>query len=80
MYLSLTNVLEIDNNLVENAIRPIAIGKKNCLFFGSPTSGQTSTVIYSLLETCRKLDINTADYLHAVLAALPTMQQSEAAS
>ena len=72
--------LEIDNNLVENAIRPTAIGKKNFLFFGSPESGQTSAVIYSLIETCRKLDINPADYLREVLEALPTMNQSEAAS
>jgi len=72
--------LEIDNNLVENAIRPTAIGKKNFLFFGSPESGQTSAVIYSLIETCRKLDINPADYLRETLSALPTMKQSEAAS
>ncbi|MDF7827006.1 IS66 family transposase [Pontiellaceae bacterium B12227] len=72
--------LEIDNNLVENAIRPTAIGKKNFLFFGSPDSGQTSAVIYSLIETCRKLDINPADYLREVLTALPTMNQSEASS
>ncbi|VGO21489.1 hypothetical protein SCARR_03563 [Pontiella sulfatireligans] len=72
--------LEIDNNLVENAIRPTAIGKKNFLFFGSPDSGQTSAVIYSLIETCRKLDINPAVYLREVLTALPTMNQSEAAS
>ena len=70
--------LEIDNNLVENAIRPTAIGKKNFLFFGSPDSGQTSAVIYSLIETCRKLGINPADYLHDTLEALPAMQQSEA--
>ena len=71
--------LEICNNLVENAIRPTAIGKKNFLFFGSPDSGQTSAVIYSLIETCRKLDINPADYLREVLTALPAMNQSEAA-
>jgi hypothetical protein len=71
--------LEIENNLVENAIRPTAIGQKNFLFFGSPNSGQTSAVIYSLVETCRKLDINPADYLKDLLEALPTMQQSEAA-
>ncbi|MDF7809244.1 IS66 family transposase [Pontiellaceae bacterium B12219] len=70
--------LEIDNNLVENAIRPTAIGKKNFLFFGSPSSGQTSAVIYSLVETCRKLDINPAEYLRDVLTALPTMGQHEA--
>lgn len=71
--------LEIDNNLVENAIRPTAIGKKNFLFFGSPESGQTSAVIYSLVETCRKLGINPSSYLREVLEALPTMKQSEAA-
>jgi transposase len=70
--------LEIDNNLVENAIRPTAIGKKNFLFFGSPDSGQSSAVIYSLIETCRKLGINPSDYLRDVLEALPTMKQSEA--
>ena len=72
--------LEIDNNLVENAIRPTTIGKKNFLFFGSPDSDQTSAVIYSLIETCRKLDINPEVYLREVLTALPTMNQSEAAS
>jgi len=70
---------EIDNNLVENAIRPTALGKKNFLFFGSPNSGQTSAVIYSLVETCRKLGLNPAEYLKDLLDALPTMQQSEVA-
>jgi transposase len=72
--------LEIDNNLVENAIRPTALGKKNFLFFGSPNSGQTSAVIYSLVETCRKLGINPSEYFKELLDALPTMQQSEAAA
>lgn len=72
--------LEIDNNLVENAIRPTAVGKKNFLFFGSPNSGQTSAIIYSLVETCRKLDINPSDYLGELFEALPAMQQPEAAS
>ncbi|VGO16232.1 hypothetical protein PDESU_04823 [Pontiella desulfatans] len=70
--------LEIDNNGVENAIRPTAIGKKNFLFFGSPNSGQTSAVIYSLVETCRKLGINPSAYLKELFDALPDMNQSEA--
>ncbi|MEE9367250.1 MAG: transposase [Pontiella sp.] len=45
--------MEIDNNLVENAIRPTAIGKKNWLFFGSAAAGRTSAIHYTLLETCR---------------------------
>jgi len=74
------SALEIDNNLVENAIRPTAIGKKNWLFFGSPYSGQDSAIIYSLIETCRKLGINPADYLRELFEALPTMEQKEVAS
>ena len=69
--------LEIDNNLVENAIRPTAIGKKNWLFFGSPDSGQDSAILYSLIETCRKLGLNPAEYLRDLLEALPMMEQSE---
>jgi transposase len=71
------DALEIDNNLVENAIRPTAIGKKNWLFFGSPDSGQDSAILYSLIETCRKLDINPADYLRELFDALPSMEQKE---
>ncbi len=72
--------MEIDNNLVENAIRPTAIGKKNWLFFGSPTSGQDSAILYSLIETCRKLGINPAEYLRELFAALPFMNQKEISS
>jgi len=46
--------VEIDNNLVENAIRPTAVGKKNWLFFGSEEAGQRSAVIYTLIENCRR--------------------------
>ena len=72
--------LEIDTNLMENAIRPIALGKKNWLFFGSRDSGQSAAILYSLIETCRKQQINPADYLRDVLTALPSMQAAEAAS
>ena len=70
--------VEIDNNLVENCIRPTAIGKKNWLFFGSPYSGKYSAVIFSILETCRKLGINQEEYLHDVLSQLPRIKASEA--
>jgi len=65
--------VEIDNNLVENAIRPTAIGKKNWLFFGSADAGKTSAIHYTLLETCRKLEINPDEYLRDVLPHLPHM-------
>jgi transposase len=65
--------VEIDNNLVENAIRPTAIGKKNWLFFGSAESGRTSAIHYTLLETCRKLGLNPDEYLRDILPRLPHM-------
>lgn len=70
--------MRIDNNLVENAIRPTAVGKKNWLFFGSAEAGQTSAILYSLLETCRKLEINPDDYLRDMLPRLPEMTNQTA--
>ena len=70
--------MEIDNNLVENAIRPTAVGKKNWLFFGSAEAGKNSAIIYSLLESCRMLDINPQDYLRDVLNRLPSMTNQTA--
>lgn len=63
--------IEIDNNGVENAIRPTAIGKKNYLFFGSGEAGKQSAAIYSIVGTCRILGINLRDYLNDVLTRLP---------
>jgi hypothetical protein len=60
--------IEIDNNLVENAIRPTAVGKKNYLFFGHPEAGERSAIIYTLLENCKREGINPQEYLHDVLS------------
>lgn len=73
-----TGHVEIDNNLVENCIRPTAIGKKNWMFFGSPHSGKYSAIIFSILETCRKLGVDQELYLHDVLSQLPSIKASEA--
>ena len=45
--------IEIDNNLVENSIRPTALGKKNWLFFGDADAGQRSAILYTIIESCR---------------------------
>jgi transposase len=63
--------VEIDNNLVENAIRPTALGKKNWLFFGSEEAGQRSAVIYTLIQTCRLHGVEPYTYLKDVLERLP---------
>jgi transposase len=68
----------IDNNGVENAIRPTAIGKKNHLFFGCEEAGRQNAVIYSVVETCKKLGINPSEYLTDVLSQLPELTNHQA--
>jgi transposase len=63
--------LEIDNNLIENSIRPSALGKKNWLFVGHPEAGERSAVIYTLLGSCRRHGINPFDYLKDLFTRLP---------
>jgi transposase len=63
--------LEIDNNLAENAIRPIAIGRKNYLFAGSERGAQRAAMFYSFFGTCRKNNINPFDWLRRVLEVIP---------
>jgi hypothetical protein len=63
-------ILNIDNNPVENAIRPIAIGRKNYLFAGSHDAAQRAAMIYSLFATCRQHNINPYDWLKDVLERL----------
>lgn len=63
----------LDNNLVENAIRPSAIGKKNWLFVGHPDAGQRSAIIYSIVISCQRRGVEPLAYLRDVLARLPAM-------
>jgi transposase len=65
--------IEIDNNLVENAIRPTALGKKNWLFFGDADAGERSAIIYSIIESCRRHGVEPYTYLHDVLTRLPSL-------
>jgi hypothetical protein len=55
--------LRIDNNLVENSIRPIAIGRKNYLFAGNHEAAQRSAMLYSLFATCKLHSINPIEWL-----------------
>lgn len=59
--------VEIDNNLIENAIRPFALGRKNWLFAGSPSGAKASATLYSLIETCKANDINPYKYFCTML-------------
>ena len=65
-----------DNNPVENAIRPIAIGKKNWLFAGSERAGKRAAAIQSLIGTARLNSIDPAQWLRDTLEKLPTWPNS----
>ncbi len=69
--------LEIDNNLVENAIRPVALGRKNYLFAGSHDAAQRGAVIYSLFACCKLNGIDPYTWLLDVLQKLPDTKSSE---
>ena len=56
----------LDNNPAERAIRPLAIGRKNWLFFGSTESGEAAATLLSLTQTCRALNINPRTYLEDI--------------
>ncbi len=64
--------LEIDNNRIERAIRPIAIGRKNYLFAGSDAGAESGATIYSLVVSCKELGIDPFAYFRDVLAAVST--------
>ena len=64
--------LEIDNNLVENTIRPVAIGRKNYLFAGSHEAAQNLAVLYSIVGSCEKNNINPYLYLNWILRKMAT--------
>jgi transposase len=71
-----TGHLPIDNNPVENAIRPIAIGKKNWLFAGSERAGKRAAAIQSLFATAKLNGIEPAAWLKETLEKLPTWPNS----
>ncbi len=68
---------EIDNNLVENDIRPTAVGRKRWLFIGHPNAGWRSAVVYSVIVSCRRRGLNPHDYLTDVLRRLPGLKITE---
>jgi len=64
--------IEIDSNLVENTIRPTAVGKKNWLFVGAEGAGQNSAILFTLVAECRRLGLNPQDYFTMALTRLPS--------
>jgi hypothetical protein len=61
------------NNLAENSMRPVAIGRRNWTHIGHEKTGPRIAAILSIVETCRRLKISVRDYLAAVLPGLANM-------
>jgi len=62
--------LELSNNLAENSMRPIALGRKNWIHIGSAQAGAKVAAILSVLESCRRMKLSTRDYLGTILPGL----------
>ena len=69
--------LKLDNNLIENTIRPLALGRKNYLFAGSDAGAQRLAMMYSFFGTCKALGVNPLTWLHRVLEIMPTANMSD---
>jgi transposase len=70
--------LDIDNNLAERELRPIAIGRNNWLFVGSATGGRTAAILFTMTSTCRRLRIDPFAYLRDALTRLAAGPLTEA--
>lgn len=70
-------VLEIDNNLVENAIRPVALGRKNYLFAGSHQAAQRAAMIYSFFAICKKHQVNPFHWLRHTLENILSIKHKD---
>jgi hypothetical protein len=62
--------LELSNNLAENSMRPIALGRGNWIHIGSEAAGPRVAAIISVIESCRRLKISVRDYLAEILPGL----------
>lgn len=69
--------LRIDNNLIENAIRPFVLGRKNWLFANTPKGATTSANLYSLIESAKANGLEPYYYLCYVFTELPKAQTVE---
>jgi transposase len=71
--------VELSNNLAENSMRPVALGRQNWLHVGSAQSGPKVAAILSVVESCRRLDVPVKEYLLAVLPGMARRKLSEVA-
>jgi transposase len=68
---------EIDNNLVENSIRPVALGRKNYMFAGSHQAASHAAMMYSFFDSCKRNEINPFEWLKTILEKIPEHKANE---
>ena len=73
-------IIELDNNLIENKIRPLALGRKNYLFAGSHSAGQRIAMMYSFFATCKANEVNPQHWLSYVLENIKETKMSKLSS
>ena len=69
--------IPIDNNKIENAIRPFVVGRKNFLFSGSPRGADASATMYTLVETAKANDLEPWTYLNYLFEKLPVAKSEQ---
>ena len=69
--------INIDNNLIENAIRPLALGRKNYLFCDNDASAYRAAIVYSLISTCKAADVDPRTWMEDVLRKIPYYQRDQ---
>jgi hypothetical protein len=69
--------LEIDNNASENGLRPIVLGRKNWIFFGSDNGGRTAAILYSIVLSAKRHGLNEFEYVRDVLTRINTLPSKQ---
>jgi len=69
--------MEIDNNLVENAVRPLAVGRKAFLFAGSHKAAEMTAAMYSFMASCKRNKVNEFDWLKDVFERIQSHKQKD---
>ena len=72
-----TGDVEIDNNHIENAIRPFAVGRRSWLFSGSVAGAKASAILFNLAQTCKENNIEPYAYFKVVLQEVLTCESTE---
>ena len=72
--------IQLDTGHLERSIRPVAIGRKNYLFFGSLRGGQTAAMLYSVVQSARLYHLDVTAYLTDILRRLPAILPTDTAA